>query len=109
MLMSLDRLHYVFTDTSHDKTSRDAAVLEIRKEMIQALSESYTIADLNYCYAILVKHVMRQMARNTGMRVDGRALDEIRPIFIETDVYPKLHGSAIFQRGQSQVMIMINW
>lgn len=103
--MVLDRLNYILTDVSHDKSSRDSAINELRKEAIEALEDDFSEKDLNYCFGILVKYTMRQMARNSGLRVDGRTLDEIRPIFIQTDVYPKLHGSAIFQRGQSQVIL----
>jgi polyribonucleotide nucleotidyltransferase len=92
------------TDSSHDKTSRDEAILSLRKQTVAALSETYETKHLEYCFNVLLKHSMRQMAEHSWLRVDGRGLDEIRPIFIETDVYPKLHGSAIFQRGQSQVM-----
>jgi polyribonucleotide nucleotidyltransferase len=80
------------------------AISALRKETVEALEESYSSSELNSTFDILVKYSMRQLARNSGIRVDGRGLDEVRPIFIQTNVYPRLHGSAIFQRGQSQVI-----
>lgn len=59
--------------------------------------------EMDYAFTTLVKHCMRKVTRESGIRVDGRRLDEVRPIFIETDLYPRLHGSSMFQRGQSQV------
>lgn len=89
---------------SHDKSSRDEAVLELRNQTLEALSDNYDSKLLDYAFSVLVKYVMRQMARDSRLRVDGRSVDEVRPIFMETDLYPKLHGSAMFQRGQSQAI-----
>ena len=52
----------------------------------------------------LEKHAMRLMVVNTGERVDGRAADEIRPIMVKPDYLPLVHGSGLFQRGQTQVL-----
>ncbi len=47
---------------------------------------------------------MRAATFETGKRIDGRAADEIRPITVETGILPRLHGSAIFQRGETQAL-----
>ena len=52
----------------------------------------------------LEKHAMRCMVVETGERVDGRAADEIRPLMIKPDYLPLVHGSGLFQRGQTQVL-----
>ena len=52
----------------------------------------------------LEKHAMRVMVVETGERVDGRAADEIRPIMVKPDYLPLVHGSGLFQRGQTQVL-----
>ena len=52
----------------------------------------------------LVKADMRQMILDEGLRIDGRALDEVRPINIEVGVLPRTHGSSIFTRGQTQAL-----
>ena len=52
----------------------------------------------------LEKHAMRQMVVETGERVDGRAADEVRPIMVKPDYLPLVHGSGLFQRGQTHVL-----
>lgn len=52
----------------------------------------------------LEKHAMRCMVVETGERVDGRAADEIRPLMVKPDYLPRVHGSGLFQRGQTQVL-----
>ncbi|MGQ9927592.1 MAG: polyribonucleotide nucleotidyltransferase [Chloroflexaceae bacterium] len=52
----------------------------------------------------LLKEEVRRAILEEGIRVDGRALDEIRPISIEVGVIPRVHGSALFTRGQTQVL-----
>ncbi|MDR0514129.1 MAG: polyribonucleotide nucleotidyltransferase [Coriobacteriaceae bacterium] len=52
----------------------------------------------------LEKHAMRAMVIETGERADGRAADEIRPLFIAPGYLPRVHGSGLFQRGQTQVL-----
>ena len=52
----------------------------------------------------LNKEVMRRRILDEGIRPDGRKLTEVRPIWCETGVLPRTHGSAVFTRGQTQVM-----
>lgn len=52
----------------------------------------------------LEKHAMRKMVVECGERVDGRAADEIRPLMVKPDYLPLVHGSGLFQRGQTQVL-----
>lgn len=104
--LSEDRLYYVFTDSSHDKISRDMAVREIREQTMSALRISYEDTPeevLSAYFERFVRQIMRQLTIDSGVRCDGRGVSEFRPISIEVDVFKKLHGSAIFQRGQSQV------
>src|SRR6187401_1138571 len=55
---------------------------------------------LNYYFEKLKKEVIRQFVIQENKRIDGRKLDEIRPIWIEVDYLPSTHGSAIFTRGE---------
>lgn len=103
-----ERLYYVLTDSKHDKVSRDKAVREIRDQTLAALRETYEDTPeeiLRTYFERFTKKTLRQLALDTGVRCDGRGLDEFRPISIDVDVFKKLHGSAIFQRGQSQVAV----
>lgn len=52
----------------------------------------------------LEKHAMRRMVVETGERVDGRTAIEVRPLMIKPDYLPRVHGSGLFQRGQTQVL-----
>ncbi|EAU00019.1 polyribonucleotide nucleotidyltransferase [Campylobacter curvus] len=52
------------------------------------------------------KKIVREQIINEGVRADGRALDEVRPISIETNVLPNAHGSCLFTRGQTQALVV---
>ena len=52
----------------------------------------------------LEKHAMRRMVVETGERVDGRKATEVRPLMVKPDYLPRVHGSGLFQRGQTQVL-----
>ncbi|AEA34619.1 polyribonucleotide nucleotidyltransferase [Hippea maritima] len=53
----------------------------------------------------VVKNIVRTKIINTGVRIDGRGLDEIRPITCEVGVLPRAHGSAVFTRGETQALV----
>ena len=61
-------------------------------------------SDLAAALKKLEKHAMRRMIIETGERADGRAADEIRPLHIVAGYLPRVHGSGLFQRGQTQVL-----
>ena len=89
-----------------DKTVRDDAVAALQEETKNALLEKYPDAESLIGDAIykLEKKVVREYIYKEHKRVDGRALDEIRPLSACVGVLPRTHGSAVFQRGQTQVM-----
>ena len=80
---------------------------QVKQETARALcrdrspSREREIADALY---YLDKEVMRRKIIDHGVRPDGRALTEVRPIWCEAGVLPRTHGSAVFTRGQTQVM-----
>ncbi len=90
-----------------DKAARVSKV-EALKEAIRAeFSEEEQVAwsrPLTVELKSLEKHAMRLMVVETGERVDGRAADEVRPLMIKSDYLPRVHGSGLFQRGQTQVL-----
>ena len=55
----------------------------------------------------LEEEVFRRLVTEKGVRVDGRKLDEIRPMYVETGLIPRAHGSGLFQRGQTQVCTVL--
>lgn len=101
------------------KDDMDAAVndadIDSRKIKISDLKASITAefseeeqaewaADIAAELKLLEKHSMREMVIKTHSRIDGRALTEIRPLHIVGDYLPRVHGSGLFQRGQTQAL-----
>ena len=90
-----------------DKLSRMGKV-EALKESIKAEFSEDEQAQWSRAIAVelkgLEKHAMRKMVVETGERVDGRTPAEIRPIMVKPDYLPLVHGSGLFQRGQTQVL-----
>ena len=89
-------------DAAVEKITNDITNYYIEKVGEEAAKELKTaIADSVHD---LEKECVRELIYNEHKRVDGRALDEIRPLSCEVGVLPRVHGSAIFTRGQTQVM-----
>ncbi len=90
-----------------DKQSRMAKVADLMETIKAEFSEEEQ-EEWSRAIAVelksLEKHAMRVMVVETGERVDGRSADEIRPIMVKPDYLPLVHGSGLFQRGQTQVL-----
>lgn len=88
----------------YEKKERMEALEEARDEIIDALSDEYPDVKelMKSVFEDEYSKAMRARILDTGIRADGRKLDEIRPISIEVDVLPRTHGSALFTRGQTQ-------
>lgn len=89
-----------------DKNIRDAALVPIYDEVHSTLDEKYPdeVAKLDECMYKLQKYVVRRWLLDDGKRVDGRGIDEIRPLDAEVGLLPRTHGSGMFTRGQTQVL-----
>ena len=86
-----------------DKNVRDAALLPI----MDAIAEEHpelTAADIDLISYKLQKKVVRTWLLEDGKRVDGRGINEIRPLAAEVGLLPRVHGSGMFTRGQTQVL-----
>ena len=86
-----------------DKNVRDAAMLPIM-DVIAAEHPELTAADLDLISYKLQKKVVRTWLLEDGKRVDGRGINEIRPLAAEVGLLPRVHGSGMFTRGQTQVL-----
>ena len=91
---------------SDDKSVRDANVAALQEEVANLLEEkeeglSSWAPDAIYK---LEKKVVRDYLFREHVRVDGRALDQIRPLSCDVGLIPRVHGSSLFQRGQTQVV-----
>ncbi|XP_050406310.2 polyribonucleotide nucleotidyltransferase 1, mitochondrial isoform X1 [Patella vulgata] len=104
------RIKEVLEDVTHDKISRDRALFDIKSDMKEMFkesypdTESYKIAD---CYDAVVKDVFRTLILDNEKRCDGRGLTNLRDIKCSVDMFKTLHGSALFQRGQTQVLCTV--
>ena len=97
-----------------DKDTRDAQVTAISDKIALAVAEKfgseYTEANaqgIGEAIYKLEKKCVRDMIFKEHKRVDGRALDEIRPLSCEVALLPRVHGSALFTRGQTQAMSIV--
>ena len=95
-----------WTFDTFERYERQQREAQVKQETIAALSEQFPgredeIADALY---YLNKEVMRRRILDEGVRADGRKLTEIRPIWCEVGVLPRVHGSAVFTRGQTQAL-----
>lgn len=96
--------------THADKQQREAQVQALRERLNEAYQEAFGAEafeehkkDIANVFDRVLKEEVRRMITEKGMRPDGRRLDEIRPIWCEVGFLPRVHGSGIFTRGQTQV------
>ena len=90
---------------TNDKTVRDARLAPIVDDIHANFDEKYPeqTAMIDECIYKLQKKIVRNWLYE-GKRVDGRGIDEIRPLAAEAGVLPRVHGSGLFTRGQTQVL-----
>ncbi|MGB4850504.1 MAG: polyribonucleotide nucleotidyltransferase [Saprospiraceae bacterium] len=87
------------------KENFDGIKTELVEKLKQEKGEEYMTEKgvlVDYYYDKLKKEVVRHFVVDEGKRIDGRKMDEIRPIWIEVDYLPSTHGSAVFTRGETQ-------
>lgn len=85
-----------------------AQVDKVKADMMASLGEgadAQARKDADHIFHDLQEHVMKVEALEKGIRLDGRKFDEIRPIWTETGVLPRVHGSVIFTRGETQALV----
>ena len=89
-----------------DKLVRDAALLPIYAAVHEKFDERFEgqEAKLDEIMYLVQKHVVRAWLKDEKKRVDGRGIDEIRPLDAKVDLLPRVHGSGMFTRGQTQVL-----
>jgi len=95
-----------------DKLQRRDAISAIKKDVVEALAgrvaaEGWNPAELSKEFGELEYRTMRDSVLDTKVRIDGRALDTVRPITVKTGVLPRTHGSSLFTRGETQAIVTI--
>jgi polyribonucleotide nucleotidyltransferase len=108
-----DKVAQVVASCEKDRNVRDAALDEIKAELLAAIAALpdedpvKLVADkkvISATYKELTKKLMRLQVIEQSVRIDGRKLDEVRPIWTEVSVIPRVHGSGLFNRGLTQVL-----
>uniref|UniRef100_A0A8C4U0G6 Polyribonucleotide nucleotidyltransferase 1, mitochondrial n=1 Tax=Falco tinnunculus TaxID=100819 RepID=A0A8C4U0G6_FALTI len=110
--LASNKIYAVFTDSSHDKISRDEAINKIRLETEEQLKEKFPEAEpfeIMESFNVVSKDIFRNLALNEYRRCDGRDLTSLRDIKCEVNMFKMLHGSALFQRGQTQVLCTVTF
>ena len=89
-----------------NKLEREENVARIKAEIADAFMEKYpdNAKDVAYITQKLVKNIVRRTISVDKIRPDGRALDEVRPVTCEVGLLARPHGSALFTRGQTQIL-----
>ncbi len=92
------------------KSERSSELKKIRTRILEALDTEGKEADKILVSKVLERYkktVVRAMILEKNIRADGRKLDEVRPIEIETNLLPSVHGSCLFTRGQTQALVTV--
>ncbi|MFS8032148.1 putative polyribonucleotide nucleotidyltransferase [Helianthus anomalus] len=100
----------IFTDPSYGKFERGEALDKIGQDVKGILEEEgdeESLKGLSKTVDTVRKQVVRRRIINEGFRLDGRCLDEVRPLYCEAGNLPGLHGSALFSRGDTQVLCTV--
>ena len=89
-----------------EKHARDAKAEEVKAEALAHLLEQFPEQedDLRAALDGLMKYIVRRLITVDKIRPDGREMTEVRPITCEVDILPRPHGSALFTRGQTQIL-----
>ena len=88
------------------KQERETEITRLSDEVKQSLAESFVgrEKEIPAAFRSLTKKLVRQRVLREKIRIDGRGLRDIRPLIAEVEVVPRVHGSAIFERGETQIL-----
>ena len=86
-----------------DKSQREQALAELKKDLVDSLGETFTEKEILAAFEARAKAEVRGSILK-GQRLSNRGLTEVRPISAEVGLLPRTHGSALFSRGQTQVL-----
>jgi polyribonucleotide nucleotidyltransferase len=102
--LASERIGQALTIT--DKIARYSALRELKAEIFQSMGDEYADRkeEVYEILSAIHKKIARNMILNEGRRIDGRKFDQIRPISCEVGILPRPHGSALFTRGETQVL-----
>ncbi|PJK01094.1 polyribonucleotide nucleotidyltransferase [Lysobacteraceae bacterium NML91-0213] len=95
-----------------DKLQRRDAISNVRKAILEALApnaeaNAWTSSELSKEFSEQEYQTMRDSVIRTKVRIDGRALDTVRPITSKVGILPRVHGSSLFTRGETQAIVAV--
>lgn len=92
--------------TIGDKQERETRTDEIKAALLEQLAGQFEgrEKEIGAAYRSLTKSLVRQRVLRDKVRIDGRGLADIRPLHAEVNVIPRVHGSALFERGETQIL-----
>ncbi len=90
--------------SGREKGERDGTLDELGRETAAQLAEEHPSQAVRAAFEALLKREVRTGIVHRGLRPDGRATKQIRPITCETSILPRTHGSGLFTRGQTQIL-----
>lgn len=98
----------VFQEKKQDRESGVAALLEEVSEFVKEKvgEENFDPAQILMAFEVLQEELYRESILKSGKRVDGRGPKDLRKITCETSVLPRVHGSSVFQRGETQALVI---
>jgi len=103
---AMDKVIYSLDTT--DRKVREARTEEVTSDVLAHFAEEYpdSAADIQSVLYDMRKEIVRDKILNQGIRPDGRAMTEIRPISVEVGLFARTHGSAMFTRGETQALTL---
>jgi polyribonucleotide nucleotidyltransferase len=87
-----------------EKSQREEELSELKTELVEKLGEKFPEADINAALDDKIRTAIRNDLLDKQKRIDGRSLTDVRPVSCEVGLLPRTHGSALFTRGQTQVL-----
>ncbi|XP_026480125.1 polyribonucleotide nucleotidyltransferase 1, mitochondrial-like [Ctenocephalides felis] len=104
------RIREIFRNYNHDKISRDNELNLVRSDIVEKVRASFTDIEPTVIvdeFNKISKKIFRDLIFEDDIRCDGRNLNQLRNISCDVNLYKPLHGSALFQRGQTQVLCTV--
>ncbi len=92
-----------------NKLQRENAVSQLKKDLLMELESTFEErkSDLELAFDDYIEAYVRRKIVKENMRPDGRKVDEVRPLTMEVGLLPRVHGSGLFRRGQTQVLSLV--
>ncbi|ATD67237.1 polyribonucleotide nucleotidyltransferase [Luteimonas chenhongjianii] len=95
-----------------DKLERKDAISKVKKAILEAVAphaeaNAWSAGELSKEFSEQEYQTMRNSVLKTKVRIDGRALDQVRPISSKVSILPRVHGSALFTRGETQAIVAV--